>query len=101
SAITPNLKLTIAVHGKTALYVDGNVAPKAALAFVLDATATLDLFVAGTVTSSAPVTLGSTTAPGHCRAYVAGSTVTLAAGTVFGCNLYAPSAAVDVAAVTP
>ena len=85
--------LTIAAHGHTALYVDGNVNGTAALTFQVDPTATLDLFIAGNLNEYAPLALGSTSSPAQCRAYVGGTTVDLRAGSSLGCNLYAPTAA--------
>jgi RHS repeat-associated protein len=86
--------VTIAAHGHTALYVDGNISVSQALTFQIDPTASLDLFVAGTVSASAPLTLGSTAHPAHCRAYVAGSSVTLSQTSAIACNVYAPKATI-------
>jgi RHS repeat-associated protein len=90
--ISTNEPLTIAVHGHTALYVDGNISASAALTIQIDPTATLDLFVSGAVSASSSLTLGSTSYPSRCRAYVAGSSVTLSQASTLGCNLYAPTA---------
>jgi len=90
--------LAIDVHGQTALYVDGNIQASASLSFNLDSSATLDLFVTGSVSTSAHLTLGSTGKPAHCRAYVAGSTFHMSGGAAVGCNVYAPSASWDMAA---
>src|SRR5580704_8461850 len=95
TAISTSGALTIEATGHTALYVGGNIAASAALVFQVDTGATLDLFVAGSVTGSGPLTLGSTTAPAHCRAFVAGSSLALSATSTIGCNVYAPNAALD------
>src|SRR5579872_6032105 len=58
SGIQSSGPLTIAAHGQTALYIDGNVQASGPLSFQLDPTAALDLFVAGTVSASAKLTLG-------------------------------------------
>ncbi len=97
SQISASLPLTIAVHGHTALYVDGNLQAAQALSFLVDPTATLDLFVAGTFVASQTLTLGSTANPAHCRAFVAGAKFTVSEALTFGCNLYAPSALVTLA----
>jgi hypothetical protein len=89
--------LTIAVHGHTALYVDGNLNAGGALTFQVDPTATLDLFVAGTFNASNGLTLGSTADPAHCRAYVAGTSFTVSGSATLGCNVYAPNALVTLA----
>src|SRR5207253_2964050 len=48
TSIKTSLRLTIHVHGRTALFVEGDVDSSSALAFVLDPDAELDLFVGGT-----------------------------------------------------
>lgn len=88
--------LTINVHGHTALYVDGNVASTQALTVQVDATATLDLFVAGTF-SVQSLTLGSAAHPNNCRLYVAGNKFSTTGAATYGCNVYAPSAPITVA----
>ncbi|HEV3190464.1 MAG TPA: hypothetical protein VGY54_08200, partial [Polyangiaceae bacterium] len=90
--------LTIFAHGHTALYVDGDVTASTPLRFQLDPTATLDLFVAGNVASSAAFTLGSASSPAHCRAYFAGVSFDMSAGATIGCNVYAPAAQFDTSA---
>ncbi len=92
SQINAAQALTIAVHGHTALYVDGNVTVSGALAFQIDPTATLDLFVAGTFTASNSLALGSQSNPARCRMYVAGANIALSGSATLGCNIYAPSA---------
>jgi hypothetical protein len=63
----------------------------------MDAAATLDLFVAGTFNASNGLTLGSTSDPAHCRAYVAGATFNVSGSATIGCNVYAPEAQVILA----
>jgi len=65
--------LTIAAHGRTALYIDGIVNPSAPIAFVLDPTAELDVFVAGTIKSSQTIVIGSPNYPALSRTYVGGA----------------------------
>jgi hypothetical protein len=65
--------LTIAAHGHTALYIDGIVDPSAPLAFVLDPTAEFDVFIAGTISSSQTLVIGSPNYPALSRTYVGGS----------------------------
>jgi hypothetical protein len=65
--------LTIAAHGRTALYIDGDVVPSAPLALVLDPTAELDIFIAGTIKSSQTLVIGSPNYPALSRTYVGGT----------------------------
>ena len=73
SGIHTSLATTIHVHGRAALYVDGDVVSSDALAFVLDPNAELDLFVSGTLKVSDTFVFGSPNYPALSRAYVAGS----------------------------
>jgi hypothetical protein len=73
SAIHVSLATTIHVHGRTALYVGGDVEGSSALAFVLDPEAELDLFVAGTLKVSDTFVFGSPNYPALSRAYVGGT----------------------------
>jgi RHS repeat-associated protein len=93
TGVAPSEPLTVAVHGHAALYVDGDVTASVALVFAIDPAATLDLFVAGNVKTSGPFTLGSTSDPAQCRAYIAGSSVDLSKSAMLACNVYAPGAA--------
>jgi len=82
--------LTIFVHGHTAIYIAGDVVAGAPLAFQLDPTATLDIFVSGTITTSQLLTVGSPNYPALCRLYVGGSAkLSFSQNANIGCNLYA------------
>jgi hypothetical protein len=70
--IKTSLRLTIHVHGRTALFVEGDVESSSALAFVLDPDAELDLFVGGTLKASETFVFGSPNFPALSRAYIAG-----------------------------
>ena len=72
TSIKSSLALTIHVHGRTALYVEGDVEASSALAFVLDPDAQLDLFVKGTLKASETFVFGSPNYPALSRAYIAG-----------------------------
>lgn len=72
TSIQSSLSLTIHVHGRTALYVEGDVEASSALAFVLDPDAELDLFVKGTLKASETLVFGSPNYPAVSRAYIAG-----------------------------
>jgi hypothetical protein len=71
--IATAMPLTIAAHGRTALYIDGSVIPSAPISFVLDATAELDIFIAGTIRSSQTIVIGSPNYPALSRTYVGGT----------------------------
>jgi hypothetical protein len=82
--------LTIAAHGRTALYIDGDVHNSDALTFALDPDAELDIFIAGTIDSSDKLTIGSPNYPALSRTYVGSPNgLRLSAGSRIGGNLYA------------
>ena len=73
TAIKSSLALTIHVHGRAALYVEGDVQASSPLAFVLDPEAELDLFVGGTLSVSDTFVFGSPNYPALSRAYIGGT----------------------------
>ena len=82
--------LTIAAHGRTALYIDGDVQNSDTLTFALDPSAELDIFIAGTIVSSDKLTIGSPNYPALSRTYVGSPDgLRLSAGSRIGGNLYA------------
>ena len=82
--------LTIAAHGRTALYINGDVHNSDALSFALDPDAELDVFIAGTIDSSDTLTIGSPNYPALSRTYVGSPNgLRLSAGSRIGGNLYA------------
>lgn len=89
--------LTIAVHGHTALYVDGNIQASQSLIFQVDSGATFDLFVAGTFSAAQSLMLGSTARPESCRVFVAGTNFVTSGNATWGCNVYAPNALITLA----
>lgn len=72
TSIQSSLALTVYVHGRTALYVEGDVKASSPLAFVLDPEAELDLFVGGTLSVSDTFVFGSPSYPALSRAYIGG-----------------------------
>jgi hypothetical protein len=70
--IVTSTPLTIAAHGRTALYIDGIVNPSAPIAFVVDPTGELDIFIGGTIKSSQTIVIGSPNYPALSRTYVGG-----------------------------
>jgi hypothetical protein len=89
--------VTIEVHGRVALFVDGDLAVDQALVVRLDAGAELDLFVAGNVALMGTVTVGDTSAPAHVRIYVGAGLTVSANNTSLSANVYAPNATVALA----
>ena len=82
--------LTIWAHGQTALYVGGDVHPSDNIAFGVDPTGALDVFIAGKLDTSAKVTIGSPNYPALTRTYVGSTTgVHFSADAYIGGNIYA------------
>jgi hypothetical protein len=73
TSIATSQALTIAAHGHTAIYIDGDVVPSAPLALILDPTATLDIFISGTIKASQTIVIGSPNYPALSRTYVGGT----------------------------
>jgi hypothetical protein len=92
AAITPNGTATIAVHGRAALFVGGDINPNGGLEITLDPQATLDLFVGGNMTVDGDVSFGSTLVPAQSRVYVAGSQVNFNGNLLLAGNFYLPYA---------
>jgi hypothetical protein len=90
TAISQSDPLTIVAHGRTALYIDGDVHGSDALTFTLDPDAELDVFIAGTIDASAGLTIGSPSYPALSRTYVGSPNgLRLSAAARIGGNLYA------------
>ncbi|HXK19125.1 MAG TPA: hypothetical protein VNG33_15035 [Polyangiaceae bacterium] len=90
--ILTSLATTIHVHGRTALYVEGDVSASSPLAFVLDPDAELDVFVAGTLKVSDTFIFGSPNYPALSRLYVGGTAkIALSADVRLAGELYAAS----------
>src|SRR5262249_14434787 len=70
SSIHTSKAVTIWAHGQTALYIGKDVLPSDDLAFGVDPTGALDVFIAGTLDSSAHLTIGSPAYPALTRTYV-------------------------------
>ena len=90
TSIQPSLALTIQVHGRTAIYVEGDVAASSPLAFTLEPDAELDLFIGGTLQASDTLVFGSPNYPALSRAYVGGTAkIALSADVRLAGELYA------------
>jgi hypothetical protein len=101
SSINSNVPVTIVAHGHVGLYVGGSISPQNGLTITLDPTATLDLFVEGTISTSATLVIGNVNYPALTRVYVGGTgSISFQDGVTLAGNLYAPTASVDWAAGT-
>jgi hypothetical protein len=80
----------LAIAGRTALFVGGDVTIDTALSIDLAPGAEIDVFIGGALTVRG--SFGNVLAPARVRVYVAGSAVTLADTATLGANLYAAAA---------
>lgn len=90
--LVPTGAITIAVHGRTALFIAGDVDLSNALNLIIDPTAELDVFVGGGLHASSQVRFGNLEAPAQLRIYVAGANVSTSAGSTVAGNFYLPNA---------
>ena len=85
--------VTLRIEGRTAIFVSGDALFEDDFTVDVGPLGELDLFVAGSLSSSAELRLGSPDLPSRVRVYVGGSApIELAAFTELGGNLYAPNA---------
>jgi hypothetical protein len=91
--------LKVRAKGSVQLYVEGSLVQVGAARFAIDPGATLDLFVAGSVTSVGALDLGDAERPEAFRLYVGGEggTVSLVGAARFSGLVYAPRATVSLA----
>ncbi|MFO0608413.1 MAG: hypothetical protein U0324_34925 [Polyangiales bacterium] len=89
--------VTIVAHGRTALFIGGDVAVTAPIAITLDEGAELDLVIGGSFRATSTVALGSPARPALTRVYIAGAEGFRATGTTtVGGNLYLPGGTFDI-----
>jgi hypothetical protein len=101
SSINNNVPVTIVAHGHVGLYIGGSISPSSGLTITLDPTASLDLFVQGTISTSDVLVIGNVNYPALTRIYVGGTgSISFQDGVTLAGNLYAPTASVDWAAGT-
>lgn len=92
--ITPGFAITIAVHGRTAIFLAGNLdTSRANVAITIDPQAELDIFVGGTIVNSTQLSLGNIEVPAQLRVYIAGSPVDMSAPSTIAGNFYLPYSA--------
>ncbi|MFO0558734.1 MAG: hypothetical protein U0269_12025 [Polyangiales bacterium] len=97
--IRGSMPVTIVAHGRTAIFIGGNINTSAPITITLDPTATLDIFVAGNVQSSSALRFGSTNYPALTRVYIGGTTGFQVSNTAdLGANFYVPNGSVQSSA---
>jgi hypothetical protein len=101
TSIHPSIAVTIWAHGHTALYIGQDVQSSDNIAFGVDPTGSLDIFIAGKLDTSAKLTIGSPNHPALTRLYV-GSTagINFSSDASIGGNIYAPYGPVNWSAGT-
>lgn len=70
NSLNTNNDVTIVAHGRTALYIGGDVVSSRPLSLTLDPGAEFDIFIAGTIKSSSNFNIGSPNYPALTRTYV-------------------------------
>jgi hypothetical protein len=89
--------VSLALTGRTAIFVKGDVNATQSLDVTIAPGATLDLFVGGSLILGGDATIGDPTAPSRARVYVGGAQVTISGGVKLGANVYAPHADAAIA----
>ncbi|MFT3922715.1 MAG: hypothetical protein QM778_09290 [Myxococcales bacterium] len=88
---------TIHAHGRTAIFIEGDLDVAGDFGVDVGDEGELDVFVSGNLRLSGSGTVGSTARPAALRFYVAGSDdIDIKGAMVFSANLYAPHARVNV-----
>lgn len=91
--------LSIVAHGRTALFIGGDISTSSTVTITLDPTATLDVFIAGAVRTSAPLRIGSASYPALTRLYIGGNNGFQVSNTSdLGANFYVPNGPVQTSA---
>lgn len=82
--------IAIVAHGRTAVYIAGDLTSSADIAFAVDSIGELDIFISGALGTSALLAVGSPSTPALSRTYVGSSSgLSLSASSRIGGNLYA------------
>jgi hypothetical protein len=88
----------LAINGRVALFVAGDIDVTKGLSIELAPGAELDLFVAGSVSIMAGFEIGNADSPSRTRMYVGGATLALSANaSPLAANIYAPNAVLELA----
>lgn len=72
--ISGSQAITIVAHGRTALFIGGDVGLSRPLTIAVTPTGTLDVVIAGNLSNSAPFAIGSPNYPALSRFYIGGAT---------------------------
>ena len=88
SRIATTFPLAIVAHGRTALYVDGDVVASAFLALTAASGAELDVFIAGAFMPSGSLVIGSANYPALTRVYVGAKPVLVPATASIAGSIY-------------
>ena len=95
SSIASSNHVTIVAHGRTALYIGGDVNPNG-VTFAVDPGGELNVFVSGSFYTSGTVRIGSPAYPAAMRVYVAGTAGLQVSDSVsIAGNLYVPNGSVQ------
>jgi hypothetical protein len=90
TAINGSSERVIGVHGRTAIFVGASINASAPITFTLTPGATLDVFVAGNLSTSDALHSGTPAYPSHSRFWVSGNVTTSAVGILNGL-FYSPT----------
>jgi hypothetical protein len=102
TGFTTGVPVAIVVHGNTAIFIDGNLTTNDQFEITLSGTnATLDLFVSGTISPSAQITIGNSNWPALTHVYVGSAqSFTFSSETLISGNVWAGYATVDWASTS-
>jgi hypothetical protein len=90
--IDRSVSTVIAVHGRVALFVGGNLVVAAPFSVALDPSSEIDIFVGGNFGVTGGASFGSTETPSQTRIWVAGTNASLSSTNVVAGNFYMPNA---------
>jgi hypothetical protein len=94
--IKTSIPIAIVAHGRTALFIGGNLDVSSPIDITLDPTAELDIFVGGTIKASQRIGIGSANYPALSRTYVGGATALMFSSSAnLATNLYDAAALVS------
>jgi hypothetical protein len=94
--VSPTGPITIAAHGRVALFIGGNLDASDDITITNVPNAEIDVFVLGSVNISANLALGATGFPAQFRMYIAGTSFSASSGALLAGNYYLPHASYDV-----
>jgi hypothetical protein len=101
STINATAPVTLIVHGRTLLAIDGDVTVRGGLAVQLDASAELDVLVGGNLIASGGGAFGAAGGAARFRVWIAGTTIVFDNAPAVNAIIHAPSAWVNAASGLP